>query len=325
MHPLAWWAWALCLALAVTRAGDVVTVLALAAAVVLVVVVHRQDTPWGRAFTAYLVLAGLVVVLRVVFHVLVGIKPPGPVLLDLPVVPAPGWAVNVELLGPVTVPGLLGAVAGGVRLGALILCFGAANTLVDPRRALRSLPAALHQIGTAVVIAVSLAPQLVSAALAVRRAQRLRGMDGRGPRTVLAVVPPVLSEALDRSLTAAASMDARGYARAVGGRDRRVGALVVLALLAATLGTYGILDGTTPAWLGVPVLVAGGLAAVVASVLAGRQVLRSRYRPDTWGPVSWLVTGCGVVAVVTALAGAGLPAGDATDVVPAALLVAAAV
>ncbi|MCL3862396.1 energy-coupling factor transporter transmembrane protein EcfT [Actinotalea sp. K2] len=298
--------------MAATRTTNPAVLGLLVASVVLVVMARRADTPWARAFPAYLVLGACIVVVRVVFYVVVGIKTPGTVLIDLPRVALPGWAVGVELLGPVTLTGLLVAVYGGLRLAALVICFGAANALANPRRALRSLPASLHQIGTAVVIAVSVTPQLVSSVADVRRAQRLRGQDARGVGALVACAVPVLQDALDRSLDLAASMDSRGYARAVpGSSGRQVGGLLLLALLAAALGTYGLLDGTSPPWMGVPVLLVGGVAAVLGSVLAGRQVTRTRYRPDPWGGPENLVAACGVSAALL------LVVATATD--PAAL------
>lgn len=314
MHPLAWWAWALGVAAATTRTTDPVVTVLLLVAVTTVVLVRRGDNPWGRAFTGYLALGAFIVLLRVLFYVVVGIKTPGTVLLDLPRVDLPDWAVGVQVLGPVTVAGLLGAVNGGLRLATLVVCFGAANALANPRRALRSLPAALHQVGTAVVIALSVSPQLVRAAADVRRAQRLRGEERRGLRALPATALPVLSDALDRSLSLASSMDSRGYARAVPGTsDRRVTALLLGALVAAGVGTYGLLDGTSPAWSGLPVLLAGALAATVGGALAGRRVTRTRYRPDPWGPQETTVAASGLATAAVLVA---VTAGGATGTGP---------
>lgn len=328
MHPLAWWAWALGLAVATTRTTSMLVVWVVLAAATLVALACRAATPWGRAFGGYLVLGAVIVVVRLAFHVLVGLKPPGTVLVALPSVALPDWAAGVALLGPVTAEGLRVAFDGGLRLAALVVCVGAANALANPKRALRSLPASLHHLGTAVVIAVSAAPQLVSSAAGVRRARRLRGLEGRGPGTVLATATPVLADALERSLALAASMDVRGYARTLpGSPDGRVGGLVALALLAAGVGGYGLLDGTSPAWLGVPVLVVGAGAAAGATVLAGRQVTRTRYRPDPWGPAQTAVAASGAAATAlllwsttgqsAAVSGALLAAGAAVAVAPA--------
>ena len=294
VHPLAWWAWALGLSVALTRTANPLVIGLLLAATILVVVARRDDSPWARAFGAYLVLGVVIVAVRVGFYVLVGIKAGGPVLVDLPVVSMPGWAAGVELLGPVHLTGLLAAVYGGFRLAALIICFGAANALANPKRALRCLPASLHHVGTAIVIAVTVTPQLVSSVVRVRRARRLRGQDDRGVRSVLTCALPVLADSLDRSLALAASMDSRGYARSAPGRsDARVTAALLISLLAAALGTYGLLDSTTPGWLGLPLLVAGGAVAVGGSVLAGRRVQRTRYRPDPWRAQETVIAACG--------------------------------
>lgn len=296
MHPLAWWGWALGLAVATTRTASPV-VIALVLAAVVVVVLRRRDEAWGRALTGYLVLGGVIVVVRLVFHVLVGPRAPGTVVLDLPVVPTPAWAVGVQLLGPVTLEGLATAFVQGLRLAALVVCFGAANTLADPRRALRSLPASLHPLGTAVVIAFSVTPALVTSAGDVRRARRLRGLETRGVRGVGQVALPVLTDALDRSLALAASMDSRGYARAVPGTSSAtVSVALTGALLAAALGAYGLLDGTTPGWFGPALLAVGATLAVLGSVHAGRRVTRTRYRPQPWRTGDTAVVACGLGA-----------------------------
>lgn len=331
VHPLAWWAWALGVAVALSATTHPVLVTLLLGAVVAVVLARRDDSPWARAFPAYLVLGAAIVVLRVVFTLVFGLGGSGPVVLDLPVVTLPAWVRGVEVLGPFHLTSLLAAVTEGLRLAALVVCFGAANALADPKRALRALPASLHPLGTAVVIAVTVTPQLVSSVLRVRRAQRLRGAGGRGPRAAAARLMPVLQDALDHALALAASMDSRGYARAATpGGDRRVGWALVVALAAAVVGTYALLDTTAPRWLGLPVLAVGAVVAVQASRVAGRQVRRSRYRPDRWRRTETLVAGAGAVAagavVLAAAGGADLtpPAGSLAWSVPALGLVAVA-
>lgn len=301
LHPLAWWAWALALAAALSRIANPVAVLLIVAAVVLVVLACRGDDRWGRAFTGYLILAGVIVAVRLAFYVLVGLDGGGPVLLDLPSIELPAWAGGIDLLGPIRLTGLLGALYGGLALGALLLCFGAANSLSDPVRALRSLPAALHPLGTAVVVAVTVAPRLITSFARVRRAQRLRGVTPKGWQGLRATVVPVLGDALDHALALAASMDSRGYARSEG-PSRGVGAALTIALLAAVVGTYGLLDGQAPGWLGIPMLALGAAIAVAAGVVAGRRSRRTRYRPEAWRWRETAVAACGVAAAVLALA-----------------------
>lgn len=325
LHPLAWWAWAMALAVAAARAPGVGAATAVLLALVVVVTACAGEAPTARLFPGYLLLGAGIVAARLVFHVLVGIKPPGTVVLDLPVVHAPDWAVGVQLLGPVTTTGLATAAAAGLQLATLVICFGAASALADPRRALRSLPAAMHHLGTAVVIAVSVTPQLVTAAATVRRAQRLRGTPERGWRAVRSTALPVLTDALDRSIALAASMDTRGFARSgAGRRDRRTGPLLSVALVALALGAYGLLGGG-PGWRGALLVGVGAAAGAAGAVLAGRQVRHTRYRPDTWGAPELRTVVAGVLAAAILLTGPAVADGIVrTGLVPFAAFVVAA-
>lgn len=306
MHPLAWWVWAVGVAAATTQAGGVVSSLLLVAAIITVVWVCRGSSRFARAFGLYLALAGGVVVIRVVFYVLVGIKSGADVLVSLPRIPLPEWAGGIALLGPVTGSGLLAATAAGVTLAALLLCFGAAVALTDPQRTLRALPSSLHLLGTPAVIALTLAPQLVTSWRRVRRAQVLRGRTLRGHRAVAATTLPVLEDALERSLSLAASMDSRGYARVHRGNNRWVIVLLVAALVGAALGTYMLLDGSSPGWWPLALLLAASLGAVTGAMLASRGVTTTRYRRDEWGLRELLTTGAGVAVAALAFAADGV-------------------
>lgn len=301
VHPLAWWVWAMGAAIASTRTTNPLVLLLLGGAVATVVFACRDSSPWARVFPVYLGLGLAIILFRVVFHVLVGLKTSDTVVLDLPHVTLPDWAVGVTILGPVGLEGLLTAAAGGLQLAVLVICFGAANALANPRRVLRHLPAALHHLATAVVIAVTVTPQLATALVRVRRAQRLRGADPRGPRAWLARALPVLQDATDDALALAASMDSRGYGRtAEGHRSRFVTAALLVALAAGVVGSYGLLDATSPDWLGAPVLLAGGAIGFGAGVAAGRRVPRTRYRPEQWGALETMlaVSGAAVATLI---------------------------
>lgn len=304
LHPVAWWVWALGLATAATRTTNPLLLLVLVAVVGYVVTARRGDAPWARAFRFYLLLGLAVVVLRVVFRVLFGLDDEGHVLLTLPTADLPDWAAGVALGGPVTAEEVLAASYDGLRLAVLIVCVGAANTLADPKRALRALPAALYEVATVVVVALTVAPQLVESVLRVRRARRLRGAPGRGLRGLRAIAVPVLEDALTRSLRLAAAMDSRGYGRSghLPRRERRTtSALVLAGLLGLCLGLYGLLDGTAPRALGVGGLTVGLLLSLAGLRVGGRRVRTTTYRPDPWAWPEWAVAGCGVVTAVVML------------------------
>lgn len=301
LHPLAWWVWALGLAAAASRTTNVLILGLVLAVVCLVVVLRRTDAPWALGFRLYLVLGLVVVVVRVGFRVLFGaayVAPGAHVLLDLPQVPLPDWAAGITLLGPVTAESLLAGFADGLRLATILICVGAANTLANPRRLLAALPAALYEVGSAVVIALSLFPQLAESVDRVRRARRLRGDPGTGMRALRRIVVPVLEDALDRSLDLAAGMDSRGYGRhgaASPARRRATGTLLVVGLLGLCVGAYAVLDSTVPRGIGTTMLLLGVVAAVAGTASAGARVQRTRYRPDVWRLPETLVALGGVV------------------------------
>ncbi|HST67703.1 MAG TPA: energy-coupling factor transporter transmembrane protein EcfT [Mycobacteriales bacterium] len=296
LHPGAWWLWALGLAAAASRTTNPLLLALVVAVAGLVVAGRRGDAPWAFAFKFYL-WGGLIIVLsRVLFRVVIGGGDGGHVLLRLPEIPLPHQAAGIHLLGPVSAEYLLGGLYDGMRLAAMLICLGAANALADPKRMLKAVPAALYEVGTAVVVALSVAPQLVESVLRVRRARKLRGAQQRGLRALRGIAMPVLVDALDRSLLLAAAMDSRGYGRGGHGPRRVPGALLVAGLLGVCVGVYGLLDGTSPGWVGLPMLLLGVVVAGVGLPLAGRRVRRSVYRPDRWRAAETLVAGSGLAA-----------------------------
>ena len=304
LHPGAWWLWALGLAVAASRTTNVLLLSLLVAVVCLVVVSCRTNAPWALAFRVYLVLGAVVVAVRVFFRIVFGgtyVTEGDHVLLRLPSIELPAWTSGVTLLGPITAESLMAGFSDGLRLAAVIICVGAANSLADPRRLLAGMPPALYEVATAVVIAISLFPQLAESIQRVRRARLLRGDPGKGIGALRRVVVPVLEDALDRSMDLAASMDARGYGR-TGDQTRLAravtGGLLVTALLGLCVGAYAVLDSTAPRILAGPMLVLGLALAAAGFVSAGRRVARTRYRPDTWGTRELATAGSGLAAAV---------------------------
>ncbi|MEO8775563.1 MAG: energy-coupling factor transporter transmembrane component T [Candidatus Nanopelagicales bacterium] len=298
MHPGAWWLWALGLATAASRTTNPLLLLLIVAVTAWVVERRKSDAPWARSYAVFLRLALLVIVIRVLFSVVFGIATGTHVIFTLPQVPVPAWAAGVRIGGPVTVEQVLLAVYFGLGLAAIMICIGAANSLASPSRLLKSVPPALYEVGVAVVVAMTFAPQLVADVARVRSARRLRGRPDRGVKALAGSVMPVLEGALERAVDLAAAMDSRGYGRTAG-VPRRIritsGALLLLGLLGMCLGVYGLLDVGTPGALALPMLSVGAAAAVVGLLLAGRRGVRTRYRPDPWALPEWLVILSGVV------------------------------
>jgi len=307
LHPVAWWVWGIGLATAASRTTNPFLLLFITA-VAGWVVLERREVGGSRAFGSFLIIGLVAVGLRVVMAVLLGTGVTGRVVLfRLPEVPLPAWTAGVRLGGAVTLEGVLAAAYDGMRLAAILACLGAANALASPRRLLRYVPATLYDVGTAVVVALTFAPQMVDDAARVRAARRLRGHSGRGLRELARLAVPVMEGALDRSLELAASMESRGYGRAVHrtpASRRRAGLLTVLGALGVLAGLYGLLDGSTPDLLGLPLLLLGLVLAGAALAIGARRDPRTRYRRDPWAGPEWVVVVCGLVAAAVLVLGA---------------------
>jgi energy-coupling factor transport system permease protein len=313
LHPAAWWCWALGLATAASRTTNPLLIGLLLGVVAFVVSARRGEAPWARGFRAYLYLGLVVVGIRVVYRIVLGGDFGSHVLVHLPELPLPHAVNGIRLGGPVTLESVLASVFDGLRLATLLICIGAANVLADPKRLLRSMPTALHEVGVAATVSLSVAPQLVESAQRVRRARRLRGEPGRRTALVRTVFVPVLTDALDRSLLLAAAMDSRGFGRAAAVEARHrapAGALVLTGLLGACVGTYGLLDGTAPRALGLPMLLLGTTAAAFGMWLSSRHVHRTRYRPDPWLGPEWAVALCGIAVAAAMVATSHIDPGD---------------
>lgn len=302
LHPVAWWLWAIGLAVAASATTNPLSLLLLVGVAALAVGLRRSDQPWGASFRLYVWLGVAIVVIRVVFRVVFGGGSNGTVLLDLPAVPLPEAAAGIVLLGPVTLESLLAGAYEGLRLATIVICVGAANSLANPKRLLRSVPPALYEVGTALVVAVSVLPQLADSVQRVRAAQSLRAAPAAGRvGSLRRFLVPVLEDALERSLALAAGMDTRGYGRsgdASPARRRVTGALMLTGLCGVCVGVYAGLDQEAPRWLATPMLLLGVAVAVLGTVSAGRRVERSRYRPDRWRTPELLVVAAGVVVAV---------------------------
>ncbi|GAB2460931.1 energy-coupling factor transporter transmembrane component T family protein [Jatrophihabitans fulvus] len=315
LHPVAWWVWAIGLAVAANRTTNPLLLALLLAVLGFVIANRRGDSPWARAFKFYLLMALTVIAIRVVFRSVfaTGVTPADHVLFSLPRLTTPDWYAGVTIGGPVSLEATMSAAFDGLRLGTLLCCVGAANVLANPKRALRVLPGALYELGVAVVVALSVAPQLVESAQRVNRARRLRGGSGKGLRVLRAVVIPVLEDAFERSLRLAAGMDSRGYGRtgrATKGSRRLTAGLMLLGMSGLCVGVYGLLDGSTPWVLGVPMLAVGAGSCLTGFVVGSRRIVRTSYRPDPVELPEFVVAGSGVLCAAVMFVTVGYDPGQ---------------
>lgn len=216
--------------------------------------------------------------------------------------------------GAITAEALVFGLLNGLVLSAILSAFMVFNQVVPVRDLVRVTPRAFHEVGVVLSIALTFIPQTLSSLQRIREAQAVRGHRSRSLRDWLPIVVPLFISGLERSMTLAEAMVARGYG-AVSDRPHswRLQLLVVLGLFLLVIG-WGL-------WLFVPASKAlpvpwrtlllslalvgmiGGAACICGALwLAGRRVQYTAYRPRRWNYADlWVAGGCALTWVVTFL------------------------
>ncbi len=208
LHPLTLWVSAILLAIGVVALDNALVALAIVGAVAILVYIRRDGSPWNRSFSLSLRIGATIMAIRTIVGILIGVPIPGTVLFRIPLLDLPSWMPGIRVGGAVTLERLTSSLHEGVIIATMIALFGAATSLTSPHKLLRVTPSFMYEIGVTLVIATSLFPQLATSARRIRTAQKLRGIENAGLRSIAI---PLLEESLSRSLQLAAAMDARGY------------------------------------------------------------------------------------------------------------------
>jgi len=203
-----------------------------------------------------------------------------------PLIELPAWrwthesgATLFQIGGAITLESLVYSACAALALFAVIAALAAFNTLVNHYSLLRNVPPFLYQAGAVVSIALTFIPQLFQAQREIREAQALRGADPRRPREWGPFAAALLGEGLERAMTLAESMEARGFCGPPGERAlaRR---LIIAGGLALIL--YGALAPSLLNLVGWPFSLAGGALIVLILWRIARHNRRSRYRRELW-------------------------------------------
>jgi energy-coupling factor transport system permease protein len=259
--------------------------------------IHARPGPYARAFPLLLAVGALFAVVRMLLTVATthGV---GDILFTTPHFGLPQLLGGFTVGGTVELPIMLQSLAEGFAIVGVMGVFGAFNSVVSHSELVQSTPRAFYEVGLVVVVGLAFVPSTLAAIHDVRDADRAR-TGGRVIRRgrLLRQVVPVLELGLERAVTLAESMDARGFAR--GGaapRDRTAGWCGVASLLAlggAFVALIGQAD-TVAAILGL-----GGAAGLgFAILLASSGTQRVRYRPRRMRRIDWLVAAATVLAPV---------------------------
>ena len=211
IHPIYFWLWATLLGTAVIRLdGSLFSLTTIVGTIALVKFIPKKLFRY-KTFQLALRLASIAIAIRMIFAIIIGVPMPGRVLFSIPEIELPNFLVGIRLGGEVTSQRLSGALSEALIFAALILLYGAANSLTTPTKILKVIPRKLYGVGLATALATRLTPQFVDSVSRIRQAQHLRGQSAKGYKSWLRLGTPVLEETMSRSIDLASSLEARGY------------------------------------------------------------------------------------------------------------------
>ena len=308
MQPATWWLLGFGLAFASTLSSSPIILLSIITTCTVIILLARDEVaPWSKSIGFYLALASAVVLLRLAFRIIFNYSSSqNDVLFELPQLSLNlGFGSPVSLFGAVSKTAMLAGLTDGLRLAALIVSIGLANSLANPRKLLKSTPAALYEVATAISVAINLAPQLIESLQRVRRARTLRGRS-RGLGALTGTIIPALEDTIDKSLSLAASMDSRGFGRR-GNMSKwemrlaRTASLLAISL--SIIGSYLLLTTGGPPLLAITVIGLGISSLAFAVHLTSKRNNRTRYKKPSWALQDFVIAGFAAAASVAAFSG----------------------
>lgn len=229
----------------------------------------------------------LLVIVGVAWFVHAGCSRPGPALRSFKVFVAFGLLTMLTRTGlvflspPVSSSSIVTGLLEGLRLATLLTVFGTFNAVSDPFAILKLSPRRFHEPALATALALSIAPRTIQSAGKVREAQKMRGIEISGLRSLPALAVPVLETGMEEAMVLAESMDARGHGRGPRTRYRpepwTVGSVIAVILSLVSVlavlihqraGEGGLVVSTYPlAWPEVSVTVLTVMTLLCVPVL----------------------------------------------------------
>ena len=306
LHPGSWWLVAIALIAVATSAGLPILLMQVLILCSLGLFI-REGTTMANSARLYVLLALGVFAARLCFRLIFNYETPvaaadSQALFGLPRIEIElGFLGAIKLFGAMTMPSLTAAVTDALRLAAIILSAGLANTLAAPKRLIAAIPGSLFELAIALSIALNFAPAIISGFERVRRVQTLRG-SAKKSQLIKRVLIPVLEDALGQSFNLAASMANRGFGRrhqlsASRKTVFRISSLFALFGFAASISLWITSDQTLIASIA---LICGVLGAISAIRIASPPRKRTRVHPQKFGLLDWSVA-IGSLAIASAV------------------------
>ena len=297
-HPLIWWMWGICLSVETLLTNNPILLLLVGVIAVNGGASRGEIGVFGRSFQMYLKLALWVVVVRVIFQIIFGLRIPGEDIFSIPSVTFHIFSSPISIGGAVTSQGIISALALGIQLADLVLIFGAINSMSNPYRLLRSLPVTFFEVAMVLTVALSFAPEIAIELEGVKEARKLRGLPTKGVRAAKEMALPILEGSLERSLKLSSSMEARGYGihRETGSKLRPIFYIALVMLVFSSFAYFVF------AQLRIVVSLAAVLSFVliIANFASNKSAnRRSRYRPERISKRGYVAMAASFVSVIS--------------------------
>lgn len=286
LNPIAWLGWAGAVTLVIVSTRNPLYLVLAGAAVLTVYLSLERRAVAHAAWRTVLRIGIAVAILSVTFNLLTvhaGDRVIGRLPGALPIIG-----------GPITLNALVYGVSSALAILTLLLVAATFSAAVDRAALLRLVPAQFAAAGVAAIVALSIFPQTLRAAVTVREAQAARGFRVRSVRDLPPLVVPILHLGLEHAFDLAEAMESRAFGTGI--QSVPISRpLLGVALGGATGATVALAFGHRA--LGTSLAVATVLALIAWS-MRSRRVPRERYRLTVW-------TGAdGVVLAASLLAGA---------------------
>ena len=216
------------------------------------------------------------------------------VLFSLPTwIPYLGGAITIEAI-------VYGAI-NGLVLACIFSAFITLNQALPVSSLIRLIPRAYHPIALVTSIAVTFIPASLRQFSQIREAQAVRGHHVRGFSDWLPLLLPLLIGGLERALSLAEAMTARGFASSQPIVNEMRTRLALIAGLLFTLA--GWLLRLSSRWfeLGSYLMVLGMIAILGALWIVGRQSPRTTYARQPWTKRDFLIIGLSMMVAAVFL------------------------
>lgn len=206
--------------------------------------------------------------------------------------------------GPLTAEAFMSGMANGLLLLTLLALFVTFNRVVTGDRLARLAPRAFQDLGIVTLVALTYVPETARQVQRIREAQAVRGHRIEGLRDWQPLIIPLLVGGLERAMSLAEAMVARGF----GATERAPLSQRFIAWLTLATGlTFG--GWIMALWWGIVgwVVMGSGVVMLAAAIwLAGRSVVVTRYRQRPWQAADTILAGASLLPLALLVAPAGV-------------------